>query len=221
MVAPQSLTFFTRSKFVDSHLKPYRCKMDSCENARFSSTACLLRHEREAHAMHGHGDKPYLCTYEGCDRAHPGNGFPRQWNLKDHMRRVHNDSGASLNMAGSPPTQPAASQPTKGRKRKSKDADQGSSSRKQAARSAANVADVAAARKAQEQSMFNDWNDHRHALQNYLQEYSTPDDFKQLDHIGTARDHLEAMGKISQKLIETRKSNQAADSFRRSYVHTG
>ena len=81
------------SKFVDSHLKPYRCKHNSCENARFSSTACLLRHEREAHAMHGHGDKPYLCPYPGCDRAQPGFGFPRQWNLKDHMRRVHRDDG--------------------------------------------------------------------------------------------------------------------------------
>ena len=198
--------------------------MDSCENARFSSTACLLRHEREAHAMHGHGDKPYLCTYEGCDRALSGNGFPRQWNLKDHMRRVHNDNGASLNMSGSPPTgQPAASsQSTKGRKRKSKDsADHGSSSRKQAARSAAHIVDVAAAMKAAEQPMINDWNEHRQALQNYLQEYNVPDDFKHMEQLATAKDHLDAMGRISQKLLETRKSNQTGDSYRRSYVHTG
>ncbi|KIH91865.1 c2h2 finger domain containing protein [Sporothrix brasiliensis 5110] len=83
-------------KFVDSHLKPYRCKNTACENARFSSTACLLRHEREAHAMHGHGDKPYLCPHPECDRAQPGFGFPRQWNLKDHMRRVHHDDGSQL-----------------------------------------------------------------------------------------------------------------------------
>ncbi|KAI0450709.1 hypothetical protein F5B21DRAFT_415916 [Xylaria acuta] len=78
-------------KFVDAHLKPYRCKV--CKDARFSSTATLLRHEREAHAMHGHGDKPYLCTYEGCERAIPGNGFLRMWNVRDHMRRVHNYTG--------------------------------------------------------------------------------------------------------------------------------
>jgi hypothetical protein len=77
---------------VDSHLKPYRCKVYSCERARFSSTACLLRHEREAHAMHGHGEKPFLCTFEGCERGIPGNGFPRHWNLCDHMKRVHNRS---------------------------------------------------------------------------------------------------------------------------------
>lgn len=39
--------------------------------------------------MHGHGEKPYLCTFEGCDRAAAGNGFPRHWNMRDHMRRVH------------------------------------------------------------------------------------------------------------------------------------
>ncbi|EEU37566.1 uncharacterized protein NECHADRAFT_87435 [Fusarium vanettenii 77-13-4] len=78
-------------KLVDSHLKPYRCRVASCEGARFSSTACLLRHEREAHGMHGHGDKPFLCTYAGCQRSVPGNGFPRQWNLKDHLKRVHDD----------------------------------------------------------------------------------------------------------------------------------
>lgn len=98
------------SKFVDSHLKPYRCKVHACENARFSSTACLLRHEREAHAMHGHGEKPFLCTSEGCDRGIPGNGFPRHWNLCDHMKRVHNRSPS-----------PSASKPQAtrgGRKRK-------------------------------------------------------------------------------------------------------
>ena len=39
--------------------------------------------------MHGHGAKPHLCKYEECDRALPGNGFPRRYNLYDHMKRVH------------------------------------------------------------------------------------------------------------------------------------
>lgn len=78
---------------MDSHLKPYRCKVNTCKDLCFASTACLLRHEREAHAMHGHGDKPFLCSYEGCERGVPGNGFPRHWNLRDHMKRVHNDTG--------------------------------------------------------------------------------------------------------------------------------
>ncbi|PVH78148.1 hypothetical protein DL98DRAFT_636213 [Cadophora sp. DSE1049] len=84
-------------KFVDSHLQPYRCKLASCQDLKFSSTACLLRHEREAHGLHGHGDKPFLCTYEGCERGIPGNGFPRHWNLRDHMKRVHDNPGSRYN----------------------------------------------------------------------------------------------------------------------------
>ena len=44
--------------------------------------------------MHGHGNKPFLCSYKDCDRAATNNGFPRHWNLRDHMRRVHNDGGS-------------------------------------------------------------------------------------------------------------------------------
>lgn len=39
--------------------------------------------------MHNHGHNPYLCDYKGCDRAKEGNGFPRKWNQRDHMKRVH------------------------------------------------------------------------------------------------------------------------------------
>ncbi|KAL1986086.1 hypothetical protein VTN96DRAFT_6983 [Rasamsonia emersonii] len=78
-------------KYLDSHLKPYRCKVPSCmaQKLHFSSNACLFRHEREAHGFHGHGDNPHLCLFEGCERSIPGYGFPRRWNLYDHMKRVH------------------------------------------------------------------------------------------------------------------------------------
>lgn len=62
---------------------------EGCAESQFSSAACRLRHEREAHGMHGHGERPYMCKFEGCDRASYGNGFPRRWNLNDHMKRVH------------------------------------------------------------------------------------------------------------------------------------
>lgn len=111
------------SKYVDSHLKPYRCKMATCENLSFSSTACLLRHEREAHAMHGHGDKPYLCKYEGCERGVAGNGFPRHWNLRDHMKRVHNDPGTSSRSDPDSKSQSSSGTHKGSRKRKTEPSD--------------------------------------------------------------------------------------------------
>lgn len=97
------------SKHLDSHLKPYRCKLSTCSTLAFSSTACLLRHEREAHGMHGHGDKPHLCTYQDCERAIVGNGFPRRWNLYDHMRRVHGYTGSASSPGSTSPTPSSAS----------------------------------------------------------------------------------------------------------------
>jgi hypothetical protein len=92
------------SKFVDSHLKPFRCRQEACSKQEFSSTACLLRHEREAHGMHGHGDRPHLCFYTGCERGLPGNGFPRRYNLFDHMKRVHDHREENSSAVPSPKT---------------------------------------------------------------------------------------------------------------------
>lgn len=102
----------SNSKYLDSHLKPYRCKHASCVDnmLRFSSNACLFRHEREAHGMHGHGECPHLCLFEGCERSVPGFGFPRRWNLHDHMKRVHDY--VSCERPTSQPTSQAGSQPS-------------------------------------------------------------------------------------------------------------
>ncbi|KAH7111599.1 hypothetical protein EDB81DRAFT_358782 [Dactylonectria macrodidyma] len=82
-------------KFVDSHLEPYRCKAESCEGAQFSAKTCLPHNEREAHSLHGHGEKLSLCTYQGCERAVLGNGFPHHWNLRDQRKRVHQGHATS------------------------------------------------------------------------------------------------------------------------------
>ncbi|KAL9111822.1 MAG: hypothetical protein Q9227_003881 [Pyrenula ochraceoflavens] len=74
--------------------EPYRCKDEKCAQLEFSSNACLFRHEREAHGMHGHGDNPHSCIFPDCDRSKPGQGFPRRWNLWDHMKRVHDYNAA-------------------------------------------------------------------------------------------------------------------------------
>ena len=54
--------------------------------------------------MHGHGEKPHLCHYEDCDRSLPGNGFPRRWNLFDHMKRVHGFVGTPSSNGSISPT---------------------------------------------------------------------------------------------------------------------
>ncbi|KAK3944565.1 zinc finger protein GLI2 [Diplogelasinospora grovesii] len=211
-------------KFVDSHLKPYRCKVEGCQNARFSSTACLLRHEREAHAMHGHGEKPYLCTYEGCERSLPGHGFPRQWNLRDHMRRVHNDNGTAAAAAAAAPqassddAAPAASSSgtattsARGRKRKSDSQEKtttssgSSSSRDKSSSNKASskaVETKAAAAEVQTPEIDIDrWYEHRKALQTLVQGYYQPDDPQSLQYIKDAQDHLAAMGKISHEVLQ-------------------
>ena len=107
-------------KYVDSHLKPYRCNREGCPNVQFSSTACLLRHEREAHALHGHGKNPNLCYYADCERAMAGNGFRRRYNLFDHMKRVHDYTGPTNEASTSPSAEAQApkARASSGRKRK-------------------------------------------------------------------------------------------------------
>lgn len=73
--------------------------------------------------MHGHGDKPYLCTYEGCERGASGNGFPRHWNLRDHMRRVHNDPGPTRSSASGSPSPPSIGSVRGKNKRKAESTD--------------------------------------------------------------------------------------------------
>ena len=38
--------------------------------------------------MHGHGEKPFRCDFPDCSRYL--DGFPRRWNARDHMKRIHN-----------------------------------------------------------------------------------------------------------------------------------
>ncbi|KAK5664070.1 hypothetical protein OQA88_284 [Cercophora sp. LCS_1] len=202
-------------KFVDSHLKPYRCKVEGCQNARFSSTACLLRHEREAHAMHGHGEKPYLCTYEGCERSQPGHGFPRQWNLRDHMRRVHNDNGTTTQAASPPPS--GATTSTRGRKRKNEVQDKPAQEKSSSRKSSKAALEAAKAAEAQSNAEWNAWYEHQKALQSLVQESVEPDHPQTLQYIKDAQDHLAAMGKISHELVVSNKADVLQGPYRRSW----
>lgn len=149
--------------------------------------------------MHGHGDKPYLCTHEGCDRAVSGNGFPRHWNLMDHMKRVHNDHGKPATTAKAP----------KDKKRKTKET---SSSRKSSTKS--NKAEAAAPKPVERPDPDLElWHEHQHALVGLANGFTMPDAPDVLQHIKDAQDHLGHMSKISNKLV----TNQRTDVISRGW----
>ncbi|TLS28995.1 hypothetical protein PpBr36_00346 [Pyricularia pennisetigena] len=193
-------------KFVDSHLRPYRCKQEACENLQFSSTACLLRHEREAHGMHGHGAKPYLCTYEGCDRAQPGNGFPRHWNLKDHMKRVHNDvapAQSSYAAGNSPPSSSSSqAQAAKMRKRKKDDVTAISAGVRKSSSKGPTSAPTASKVEKRLAEAAERWYAHQQRLSDVLSGFTQPDDPLMLQRLRDAQEQLEAMTKISTGLAQ-------------------
>jgi hypothetical protein len=58
--------------------------------------------------MHRHRYKPFLCSYEGCERGVIGNSFPRHRDLREHMERVHNYLGQprSNALVSPPPSRP-------------------------------------------------------------------------------------------------------------------
>ncbi|KAL8770659.1 MAG: hypothetical protein Q9209_003727 [Squamulea sp. 1 TL-2023] len=86
----------------------YHCPFAGAEDCSHKPEKLKCNYE-EAHGMHGHGDKPHLCTYQECERSIPGNGFPRRWNLFDHMRRVHNYQGQTSSPGSTSPTPSSAS----------------------------------------------------------------------------------------------------------------
>ncbi|ATY64489.1 C2H2 finger domain-containing [Cordyceps militaris] len=190
-------------KYVDSHLKPYKCKVASCEDARFSSTACRLRHEREAHGLHGHGNKPFLCTHEGCERAQDGNGFPRQWNLRDHMKRVHNDVGDVPAPAPAPVVNPA-----KGRKRKNETQEAPVVERKVPTK----PTQQQSARKNSTKPLLDEWQDHYQALQGILQGMVAPGDHRNIVQLDEVQKRSVEMAKITSQLVSVSKLPRDTES---------
>jgi hypothetical protein len=69
--------------------------------------------------MHGHGSRPHLCHFTDCERSVPGNGFPRRYNLFDHMKRVHDFTGPTTEPSPPAPSQAPANRKSISRKRKS------------------------------------------------------------------------------------------------------
>jgi hypothetical protein len=148
--------------------------------------------------MHGHGDKPFLCTYEGCERSNPGCGFPRQWNLRDHMRRVHNDD--CVPSAPAPASAPPASgsSSNKGRKRK-KDISESSAGKKPSSKSGQGSGRNPTPPKVEEgptNQELEQWHEHQKALQSLVQGWTQPNDPYFIQQVGDAQAHMEYMQRI-------------------------
>lgn len=79
---------------MDKHDRPYKCSEPGCAKIQgFTYSGGLLRHQREVHKKNI--KKPLMCPYADCNRS-TGNGFTRQENLKEHLRRrhMHPENGA-------------------------------------------------------------------------------------------------------------------------------
>lgn len=82
---------------MDKHDRPYKCLEPGCDKIQgFTYSGGLLRHQREVHKKNVNAKKPLMCPYPDCNRS-TGNGFTRQENLKEHLRRrhLHTENGAS------------------------------------------------------------------------------------------------------------------------------
>ena len=134
--------------------------------------------------MHGH--QAYNCTYKGCERSQEGKGFPRAWNLKDHMRRVHNDHGNGA-------TQTQAEEQPKGR-RKSK----GSAATSRKSSKSMPVADSIAMERMNQDYM--EWDDHYLSLQGAVQQLGKPTDPESRRQLKRAQRYLDQMSDVYQRV---------------------
>ncbi|KAL4762697.1 putative C2H2 transcription factor [Aspergillus foveolatus] len=115
------------NKHMDKHDRPYKCLEPGCDKIQgFTYSGGLLRHQREVHKKNVNAKKPLMCPYPDCNRS-TGNGFTRQENLKEHLRRrhMHTDNGHApdLTIVPSSDLDGATSVQTVKRKRESLDVD--------------------------------------------------------------------------------------------------
>ncbi|KAJ5561678.1 hypothetical protein N7461_000439 [Penicillium sp. DV-2018c] len=86
------------NKHMDKHDRPYKCYEPNCDKIQgFTYSGGLLRHQREVHKKNTDATKPLMCPYSDCNRS-TGNGFTRQENLREHLRRrhMHNDEAPPM-----------------------------------------------------------------------------------------------------------------------------
>ena len=146
--------------------------------------------------MHGHGDKPFLCEYEGCDRGLTGNGFPRHWNLMDHMKRVHNDPGKPRSNTGSPP---ASGPAPKGKKRKAGDSPEAPSEKSQKR----TLTPPAVSRQPQEPTLDERFVEQRKLLLETVAKLQDPRNADNMSLLRNASNSIKVMAQTTQRINTT------------------
>jgi hypothetical protein len=74
---------------MDKHDRPYKCLELGCASLQgFTYSGGLLRHQREVHKKNIAAKTNFMCPHASCNRS-TGQGFTRQENLKEHLRRRH------------------------------------------------------------------------------------------------------------------------------------
>jgi len=75
------------------HSKPYICQVPNCKHTRFGDKSGLDRHNREVH-----GSQTHCCPITSCKRY--VRGFPRKYNLAEHLKRCHSSQSPNLAPSG-------------------------------------------------------------------------------------------------------------------------
>ncbi|TGZ79470.1 hypothetical protein EX30DRAFT_397055 [Ascodesmis nigricans] len=76
----------------DKHTRPYKCPHASCADLPgFSWPGGLNRHVEEQHTA---ASQRHRCPHTDCKRHEKG--FNRYWNLKNHIKKVHNKKGKDI-----------------------------------------------------------------------------------------------------------------------------
>ncbi|MCJ1264107.1 hypothetical protein MMC22_003978 [Lobaria immixta] len=72
-----------------THTRPFACKENACASKPFGDKAGLMRHLREVHGQQVQGQAPqtFMCPEPNCKRHR--RGFPREYNMLEHHRRLH------------------------------------------------------------------------------------------------------------------------------------
>ena len=157
--------------------------------------------------MHGHGERPHLCFYPGCERGIPGNGFPRRYNLFDHMKRVHDhkeepqhdraaDHGARKPVSRKRKASPTSDEPA-ARRMKSLPAQVMNVPQEAYPVQVPVYPDQAYSRdQGVQRNMYSQWNHQKQLVEFQMNTLSSPDDHANLDRLSQ---NVEELRRLSQQ----------------------